>query len=475
MTIFYRLLNKLRPDEDKLNELVNNSVIGSFFNILARFTSFVAEKIAPNSSIIKNIDNIYFVVFALLIFAIPFTGTGTLGALAALLIILSVINALFTHKKFKFSAIHVGIFAYLATLILSVGFSSLFLPSLKGFAKMIIYIGAFFSFFEFFKKNPDKIFVGVVLTAISCCLELLFALKQMLFGVEALAGWQDTVGVNAEHLMSRVFGTLKPFNPNLFAAYLLATTPCIFAVALYSFIKGKLKISAIFGFFALLALIATIKTGCRGAYIGLFFGGLLFAGLTATALKNYFSQRKSIKKLFIIGAIVVVCGGILAILASPSVLHRLESIFTLRGDSSNSYRMNVYISSLKMFFDNFWIGIGTGNTTYRLIYGLYMITGFDALGAYNIYLEMAVESGIFAPLIFLWTIVLTFAKSLKRLFEQSMKFRLVTICALSSVCAMLFHGFFDTIWYRPQIQLIFWFYISILAVITMKGFEYGQK
>ncbi len=475
MALFYRLLNKLRPDEDKLNELVNNSIMGSFLTILARFTSFVAEKIAPNSEIIKNLDNIYFGIFALLIFAIPFAGTGTLGVLAALLIILSIINAFFTHKKFEFSAIHLCIFAYLAIMLISVAFSTLFLPSLKGFAKMIIYIGAFFSFFEFFKKKPDKIFIAIVLVAISCCLELLFALKQMLFGVQALAGWQDTVGVNAEHLMSRVFGTLKPYNPNLFAAYLLATTPCIFAVALYSFIKGKLKISIIFALFALLALIATIKTGCRGAYIGLFFGGLMFAGLTFTSLKNYFSQRKSIKKIFIIGTVAIVCAGILAILASPSILHRLETIFTLRGDSSNSYRMNVYIASAKMFFDNFWIGIGTGNTTYRLIYGLYMITGFDALGAYNIYLEMAVESGVFAPLIFLWTMILTFAKSIKRLFEQSMKFRLVTISALSAVLATLFHGIFDTIWYRPQIQLIFWFYIAILAVMTMKRFEYGQK
>jgi len=37
--------------------------------------------------------------------------------------------------------------------------------------------------------------------------------------------------------------------------------------------------------------------------------------------------------------------------------------------------------------DNFLIGIGTGNTTFRLVYGLYMVTGFDALGAYNIYLD----------------------------------------------------------------------------------------
>ena len=54
-----------------------------------------------------------------------------------------------------------------------------------------------------------------------------------------------------------------------------------------------------------------------------------------------------------------------------------------------------------MFKDNWLLGIGVGNQNFREIYGLYMKTGFDALSAYNIYLETAVESGIFALLAFL--------------------------------------------------------------------------
>jgi hypothetical protein len=45
-----------------------------------------------------------------------------------------------------------------------------------------------------------------------------------------------------------------------------------------------------------------------------------------------------------------------------------------------------------MFKDNWLLGIGVGNQNFREIYGLYMKTGFDALSAYNIYLETAVES-----------------------------------------------------------------------------------
>ena len=77
------------------------------------------------------------------------------------------------------------------------------------------------------------------------------------------------------------------------------------------------------------------------------------------------------------------------------------SIFAMRNDSSNSFRFNVYNSAIQMFKDNWLLGIGVGNKNFREIYGLYMKTGFDALSAYNIYLEIAVESGIFALIAFL--------------------------------------------------------------------------
>lgn len=474
MSIFFRFLNKLNPNEEKFNELVNKSFCGSFLTLSTRFLAFLTERFAPNSFILKNIDNIYLVLFCALILAIPYVQTVTLGVITAALIMLSLINAIFKHKRFEFSTIHVPVFAFLAITILSVGFSTLFIPSLKGFAKMIIYFGAYFSFFEFLKKNPQRIFPAIIVVALSCATELIFVLKQILFGVNALAGWQD-MHVNAELLMNRVFGTLKPLNPNLLAGYLLATIPCVFVASIYGFIKSKFKTSLMFALFGLLALFATVKTGCRGAYIGLFFEIILFNYLFFASFKKYFSQKQNFKKILLIIFGIFCLGAILFVVSSPAILHRLESIFTFRGDSSNSYRVNVYMASIKMFLDNFWIGIGTGNTTFRLIYGLYMITGFDALGAYNIFLEMAVESGVFAPITFLWLIILSFSKAINKLYVLPIKYKLVIIACVSAIFAMLIHGFFDTIWYRPQLQLLFWLYIAILAVVTLKGFAYEQK
>jgi len=474
MSVFFNTVKKLTPSEDKLNTLVNKSVCGSVYNLCTRVISFILQKLKINSHIINNIDNLYFLVLILLIFAIPFVRTDMLGLLASGLIILSIVKSLLSHKTFKFSYIHVPVIIYLFIMLISVGFSSLFMPSLKGFAKMMIYIGAFFSFYEFLKRNPKKIFPVIVMIAISSSVELLFALKQMLFGVEELAGWQDKTTLNPEDTLSRIFGTLKPFNPNLFAAYLLATTPCLFIISLYNFAKRDIKMTILFSLISLLSLLTIVKTGCRGAYIGLFFSLIFFACLVLDKFKGYIQKRKNLKKFLFLSLVIIAFLGVCALLFNPAISHRLTSIFTLRGDSSNSYRMNVYISTIKMFLDNFWIGIGPGNTTYRLIYGLYMVTGFDALGAYNIYLEIAVESGIFALLTFLWMILITFANSIKKIKELPLQMKLVVIATLTAIVAMLCHGFFDTVWYRPQLQLLFWLYMAILAVLTRKDFVYEQ-
>ena len=139
----------------------------------------------------------------------------------------------------------------------------------------------------------------------------------------------------------------------------------------------------------------------------------------------------------------------------------------MRSDSSNSFRFNVYHSSLEMFKDNWLLGIGVGNKNFREIYGLYMKTGFDALSAYNIYLETAVESGIFALIAFLAFIIKLIYDGFKYILtSKNTSGTIITASCLIAICSALFHGMVDTIYFRPQLQFIFWTLVAISGTIS---------
>ena len=144
------------------------------------------------------------------------------------------------------------------------------------------------------------------------------------------------------------------------------------------------------------------------------------------------------------------------IMSVSALRARIISIFAMRSDSSNSFRFNVYNSCIDMFKDNWLLGIGVGNQNFREIYGLYMKTGFDALSAYNIYLETAVESGIFALLAFLGFIAFIIKYALTNLKNK------YVLAALVSIVGILLHGFVDTVFFRPQIQFTFWIMVAVI-------------
>ncbi len=260
--------------------------------------------------------------------------------------------------------------------------------------------------------------------------------------------------------MTRVYGSLKPYNPNLFGGYMLAIFPASLT-AVFLPIRNKHYKTTLLGLSVfLLSVITIFLTGCRGAYLGLFFQLILIALLTMRLLKPFY------KKIFtcVISAVSVIA--ISLVLSLNSLRARILSIFAMRNDSSNAFRFNVYQSCVDMFKDNWLLGIGVGNQNFRETYGLYMKTGFDALSAYNIYLETAVESGIFALLAFLGFLISNIFCAIRYIFSKNSVNSIYLIIAITSVAGMLVHGLVDTVFFRPQIQFIFWIMIGIIRVLT---------
>jgi len=153
----------------------------------------------------------------------------------------------------------------------------------------------------------------------------------------------------------------------------------------------------------------------------------------------------------------------------PGFEQRISSIFAGREHSSNSYRMNVWESSWQMFLDNWWIGIGPGNKTFRLAYGLYMRSGFDALGTYCVPLEIAVETGIVGLILFVGMVFLSLSRAHLTFWQcQTAYVRWLAAGLAAAIVGVMAHGLVDTVFYRPQVQLIFWFLLA--ACVALRKF-----
>jgi len=467
-SLVLRLLNKLDIPESSLLQAVKQSSLVGFFSNLLQNIREKLSKTTENSAFIKNIDNLILLTLSLSLVSIIFASTGIIGLLTAVSFLL--IMAKFfcvKEKKHLVTSFDVPVFLYIAIAGLSVAFSSLFMPSLKGYAKMLIYFSGYLTFINVFKSHPKKIIYLMAILAITGSLEAIYAVYQQVVGVEPLAAWQDMTDVNPEQLMNRVYGTLKPFNPNLLAGYLVAVFSSAFGLGFWLLSRKKNVLSLVSFAGAMTILLALIFTGSRGAYMATFTMFCVFVPVSGHIIWHDYGHIKWLKKLWLAGIALSVVSVIIAILISPALQHRVLSIFALRDDSSNSYRLNVYASSIKMFLDNWITGIGPGNTTFRLIYGLYMITGYDALGAYSIPLEVAVELGIFGLLAFGWMIMLSFIKAAKYLVNNnSVSDKIIVSSCIIGITGLMTHGLVDTVWYRPQINLIFWMLIAILAIIT---------
>ncbi len=431
-----------------------------FVNYILSKIQNIFKTIYDKSFVLQKIDWFIGASIFLLIFFSTYAPSDNIGGFALLTILLTAVKILTKPKeKFVLSTGDKFLLVYFLLVLVSLAGSSLFYLSLKGFFKTLTYLGFYISFIHYLKDN--KRMVKYILLALAICAvgESFVAIHQNFLSVSEISGWQDVTRLNPEEVMTRVYGTLKPYNPNLFGGYMLALLPATL-VAIFLPLKNKHYKTALLGTIGfIITALAIILTGCRGAYIGLFLELVLLGFFTYRMLKPFY------RKIFRFFTTIITAIAFFIVVTLPSLRARVFSIFAFRGDSSNSFRFNVYNSCLQMFKDNWILGIGCGNQNFREIYGLYMRTGFDALSAYNIYLETAIESGIFALLAFLAFMYSNISKAVKYITKRcNIKSIYLTITVVS-LAGILIHGFVDTVFFRPQIQFVFWIMIGIIRVI----------
>jgi putative inorganic carbon (HCO3(-)) transporter len=285
-----------------------------------------------------------------------------------------------------------------------------------------------------------------------------YGLRQWFFGATALATWVDPESPLSK--TTRVYSYLG--NPNLLAGYLLPAV--IFSlVAIFawqSWFKKALALTML-----IVNTACLILTFSRGGWIG-----LVVAVLAVMTLLVYWKSVE-MPPFWRTWSIPIVLGGligvlILAVIFVEPVQIRVLSIFADRKDSSNNFRRNVWDAVFDMIRDRPIFGIGPGHNSFNKVYPLYQRPRYTALSAYSILLEVAVETGFVGLACFLWLIIVTFNTAFLQM-RRLRRLRNVEgfwlIGAIAILSGMLAHGTVDTVWYRPEVNTLWWLIVALIA------------
>jgi putative inorganic carbon (hco3(-)) transporter len=381
---------------------------------------------------------------------------------------LTLLVAIQRQQGLRWGGVDIAVAAFFASAVLSACFSSYVMTSIEGLVKFATFGAAYLSYRYLIESFPRQYHWVFALLMLIGLFEVAVGAYQYINHVEALATWQDPT-VDPLLQMTRIFGTLQPSNPNLLAGFLIPIVPLVTCYALQNMVAKKWPAVA-FGVVSVLGLVgAIVLTGSRGGYLALGAMAVLGFLLLGHLLWHQpeLKHQPKLKAIWLLTLLVGVGGVVLAVLAVPAVQVRLASIFAWRGDSSNAYRITVWGSAIRMVADNWLLGIGPGNDTFKQVYGLYMTPGFSALGSYSVPLEILVEQGIVGFLAFLTLILTLVCRVAKTLYALvPIKKAILVAFTLVAVVGSLKYGTFDTIWYRPAVNVLFWFLVAVLAVET---------
>ena len=209
------------------------------FNKIFKYSQEKLAFLYDNSLFLQHIDKFILLFVGLTFLGSTFMNSDSIGFFALIAIFLTVVKMLTKpNERLDFKKFEIWLVAYFMLVIVSLFGSTLFSLSLKGFFKTFVYIGFYFSVAQYLKNN--KKMIPVVLGTLAICVagESLVGFLQSFLHLDEISTWQDTSNLNPEDVLSRVYGTLKPLNPNLFGGYLVAGFPTVLG-SVFFFLNRK--------------------------------------------------------------------------------------------------------------------------------------------------------------------------------------------------------------------------------------------
>jgi len=387
----------------------------------------------------------------------PYISTTLIGVLLIAVAAFWLLITLTAQQRTVITPVHILVFFYWCIATIATAFSPVKSAALTGWINLTLYLVLFALAAQILRspKFCNWIITSYLLTALMVSA---YGVRQQFFGVEQLATWNDPNSALAND--TRVYSYLG--NPNLLGGYLLpAIALSLAAVFIW---QGWIQKT-------LAVLMTVVNSAClyftdsRGAWLAM-------AVLIGVLLLLFYAWwREYLPRFWQVWLLPLVFGSLaglllVAFISLEPLRIRLMSIFAGREDSSNNFRINVWEACFKIIKDYPLIGIGPGNDAFNQIYPRYMNSRYPALSAYSVYLEHIVEMGYIGFGCFVWLIAVTLnhgIRQLERLRQDKNKRGIYLIAAIAATASLAFHGVVDTVWFRPQINTVWWLILAIVA------------
>ncbi len=377
-------------------------------------------------------------MFTLIMFAIPIFplfphSTAVLSSLVALMFISFLIKVIVGKRQFHFEQYDFIIIAFMLFVLIS----GIFLGGVKSFEKALVFIlliSVYFSVSNIIVNR--RIAEGAVNVFVASSVPTaVYAIISYFISPSSHPEWIDPSFEGK--IEARATGTFG--NPNIYAVFLLAA---IIFSAVFIMDKSLEKKRYIYILPLALNIFSLVLTWTRGAWFALILSAVAYAVIRS---------RKCTKLiLFPIMALPI------SVFFTPAaVTERFLSIFNLE-DTSISSRLSVMRSSLRMFWNNIFVGVGIGEEAFSEEFLKYAEDSVTAPHSHNLFLEIGCEAGIFALLLFVYLLIIrtrhraSYAKYVR---NSSVDY----LCTMSGAAlfALTTLGMTDYIWYNSQMLVLF--------------------
>lgn len=292
------------------------------------------------------------------------------------------------------------------------------------------------------REKLERTVALLLLAGVAVCV---YGVYQFIFRT----GYQSQAWVDSNMFAGISFRMVSTFeNPNMLAQYLVLLIPLGGAMLLNDFADRKKR--WLWLCCCGLMCACMLLTFSRGGWLALLAAGAVFLVLINPRL------------------LALAPFGLIALyfVLPDTVIQRFTSIGNL-ADHSTSYRVSIWLGSLRMLADYWLCGIGPGNVAFNTVYPTYSYDEIVTPHSHNLFLQITSDAGVLALMLFcviLWCFFRRMSAGVHRTADK--RGRLLQVAFFSGMAGFMVQAMTDYSFYNYRVMLLFWVYVGLGMACT---------